>query len=96
MTGKRDPASHQAVPPAVIFSAPPPRSRRYRARLDTLRDVRRELARVYRELRAGTLDPMIAAKAVYALAALRQTIFDGEVEARVEQLSEGKEDGPTS
>ena len=60
---------------------PPPR-----ARLDTMARVRRELARVYREARAGTLDVADASKLANILQIMGRMIETSEVEARLDAL----------
>ena len=61
---------------------PPPR----RARLDTMARVRRELARVYREARAGRLDVADASKLANILQLMGRMIETSEVEARLDAL----------
>ena len=61
---------------------PPPR----RARLDTMARVRRELARVYREARAGRLDVADASKLANILQVMGRMIETSEVEARLDAL----------
>src|SRR4051794_41985642 len=57
---------------------PPPR----RARLDTMARVRRELARVYREARAGRLDVADASKLANVLQIMGRMIETSEGETR--------------
>jgi hypothetical protein len=67
---------------------PPPSAR---LPLATVKQVRLELARLYRETKAGHIDPADAAKLAFILDRLRQCIVDHEIEARVmllEQLTE--------
>jgi hypothetical protein len=62
-----------------------------KVRLATVKEVRLELARLYRETKAGHIDPADAAKLAFILDRLRQCIVDHEIEARVmllEQLTE--------
>jgi|GEM_PF-2421615 len=47
---------------------------RYRCKLDTAEDVRREIAKLYRETRSGLLDPSDATKLGWLLGELRKTI----------------------
>jgi hypothetical protein len=61
---------------------PPPR----RARLDTMARVRRELARVYREARAGGLDVADASKLANILQIMGRMIETSEVETRLDAL----------
>ena len=60
---------------------PPPR-----ARLDTMARVRRELARVYREARAGRLDVADASKLANILQIMGRMIETSEVETRLDAL----------
>src|SRR5689334_5109480 len=60
---------------------PPPRGR-----LDTMARVRRELARVYREARAGGLDVADASKLANILQIMGRMIETSEVEARLAAL----------
>jgi hypothetical protein len=57
-----------------------------RARLDTMARVRRELARVYREARAGRLDVADASKLANILQIMGRMIETSEVEARLDAL----------
>ena len=61
---------------------PPPA----RARLDTMARVRRELARVYREARAGRLDVADASKLANILQIMGRMIETSEVETRLDAL----------
>src|SRR3954471_7431948 len=61
---------------------PPPR----RARLDTMARVRRELARVCREARAGGLDVADASKLANILQVMGRMIETSEVETRLDAL----------
>src|SRR3954449_8088638 len=61
---------------------PPP----LRARLDTMARVRRELARVYREARAGRLDVADASKLANILQIMGRMIETSEVETRLDAL----------
>jgi len=60
---------------------PPPR-----ARLDTMARVRRELARVYREARAGGLDVADASKLANILQIMGRMIETTDVETRLDAL----------
>lgn len=67
----------------VLGTLPIPRSR---SRLTCIREVRREMAKVYCEARAGTLRTDAATRLVYILTQLSNLIRDSELEARVQQL----------
>ena len=53
---------------------PPEKNTRYRCRLDTASDVKRELAKLYREARSGLIDPAEATKLGWLLGEVRKTI----------------------
>ncbi|MGX2030908.1 MULTISPECIES: hypothetical protein [Methylocaldum] len=80
----------QSTPPddprQEYLPANPPRLRQRRIKLATLRDVQREMARLYRDMRNGRLDPSDGAKMTYTLATLGKLIEVGDLERRVEAL----------
>lgn len=55
-------------------------------KLQTLEDVRREAARVYREARAGRLDTSEASKLSFMLQGIGKMIEAGQIERRIEAL----------
>jgi hypothetical protein len=55
-------------------------------RLATVKEVRLELARLYRDARAGRIPPADAAKFAFLLDRIRVCIVDHELEARVAEL----------
>lgn len=57
-----------------------------RLRLATVRDCRRELAKVYAEVRSGSLEPQTGTRLAYLLQSLAGMIRDSELEQRVAQL----------
>lgn len=63
-----------------------PIERRVRAKLDTLADVRREMAKLYRMARAETLDVQDAARLANILMLIGRLIEGGEFEKRLEAL----------
>jgi hypothetical protein len=67
----------------VLESLPTPRAR---SRLTCVREVRREMARVYCEAREGSLKTDVATRLVYILTQLSNLIRDSELEGRVQQL----------
>ena len=67
----------------------PPKVARYRAKLDTLQDVKREMSRVYRESRTGLVDVQDGTKLVWMLQAVAKVIEGSDLEKRIEIL-EGK------
>lgn len=54
--------------------------------LKTLRDVRREMGRVYCESRRGTLDVADGSRLIYMLSQVGKVIADHELEARIAAL----------
>src|SRR3954462_15546799 len=76
------PREEDALGDNGLAGAPPPR----RARLDTMARVRRELARVYREARAGRLDVADASKLANILQIMGRMIETTEVETRLDAL----------
>lgn len=59
-----------------------------RLRLGSIREVRREMAKVYAEARAGDLPTSAATRLVYILNAISTLIRDSELEQRVQQLEQ--------
>ena len=54
--------------------------------LKTLPDVRREMARVYREMRRGRLETQDATRMTYVLTQIAKIIQTAELEARIEAV----------
>ncbi len=54
--------------------------------LKTIDDVRVEMARVYRDMRAARIDTADGTKLAYVLAQIGKLIESGEIEKRVEAL----------
>jgi hypothetical protein len=76
-------------------AATPPTPRRVRAKLGTIGDVTKELARLYREARGGTLDTADASKLANILALMGRLIEGSDLERRVEEIEKqrSKEQG---
>ena len=68
----------------------PARSTRYRCKLETMADVKREMAKVYRESRSGVIDAVVGTKLIWMLQAVGKAIETGDLEKRIELL-EGKQ-----
>ena len=68
-------------PTRVLALVPTPRRRG--PVLETLTDVRREMARVYRGMRHGRLDTQDATRLTYVLSQIAKIIQTAELEARV-------------
>lgn len=60
-----------------IETLPPQKGQRYRCKLDTLQDVRREMAKLYREARSGAVDVQDATKLTWCLQAVGKIIEGG-------------------
>ena len=72
-----------------VETIPLEKNQRYRAKLDTVPDVRRELAKLYRETRSGLIDPADATKLGWLLGEVRKSI---ELESRlIESKSIGEQ-----
>lgn len=57
-----------------------------RLRLNSVRDCRRELVKVYLQTRRGEIDTQTATRLAFLLQTLVAMIRDGEMEARIEAL----------
>lgn len=66
--------------------APLPKKRPKHIKLETVRDVRDELARVYRSAKAGDIPPEVASRFTFMLGTLGKLIVDSELEARLTAL----------
>jgi hypothetical protein len=55
----------------------------YRCRLESLRDCKRELARVYRKMMAGTIEPQLAGRAGFLLGIIARIVADSDIENRI-------------
>jgi len=108
MTRKTAPASkarpllaekRTAKVPQVIDGATGKPLPLYRCRLESLRDVKREVARIYRKMMAGSLEPSLCGRAGFLLGIIARIVTDSELEARIkllEQKADGLENRTTS
>jgi hypothetical protein len=71
-----------------VETMPPQRGKRYRCELSTVQDVRREMAKVYRECRSEIIDAQTGTKLTWMLGELRKTIELSDFEQRIEQLEQ--------
>lgn len=71
-----------SVTPQLVTVTPTPA----RVRLNNIREVRREMAKVYSEARSGMLRKDDATRLVYILTQLSNLIRDSELEERVVAL----------
>lgn len=72
-----------------VTDLPHTKNTRYRAKLDSLSDVKREMSKCYREARSGVLDVQDSTKLVWILQAVGKVIESSDIEKRIEIL-EGK------
>ena len=78
---------HAAEHPVLTKeSCLPPPPKYNRAKLATLKDVRRELGKLYRDARNGRIDVADASRMANMLSILSRILIDSELEARVEKL----------
>lgn len=68
---------------------PSTRTHRAQIRLSSIKDCRRELAKVYADARHGSIDPQNAARLTYILVAISNMIRNHELEERIKKLEEG-------
>lgn len=73
-----------------VETLPPPKGGRYRCKLDTLADVKREMSRVYRESRSQLIDPVEATKFVWMLQSVGKVIEGSDLEKRIDALENRK------
>lgn len=71
-----------------IEHLPPQRGKRYRCQLNSLADVKAEMAKVYRETRSDLIDPQTATKLTWCLQAIGKVIETSDLEARISALEE--------
>lgn len=69
-----------------------PTKGRYRCQLETMGDVRRELAKLYREARSGIIEVNDASKLTYILGTIGKVIESSDIENRIKALEESKND----
>ncbi|POZ53389.1 hypothetical protein [Methylovulum psychrotolerans] len=69
-----------------VETLPPHKGQRYRCKLDSLGDVKREMAKVYREARSGLVDVQEATKLTWCLQAVGKAIEGSDLEKRIEAL----------
>ena len=67
-----------------------------RARLGTLRGIRRELASLYAACKCGAVDASDGAKLAFILRSTAATLCEGELEQRVKLLEQSDANSPNS
>lgn len=65
-----------------------PKKRYARAKLVSANDIAGELARVYRAMKSGELDPNVGTKLTYVLSTLAKLRMDSEIEERLAALED--------
>jgi len=75
----------EVLPPA------PTHPKRLRLPLTTAVDVRKEMARLYREMKAGQIPTQDGSRLGYVLSLLRRTIETADIEQRLEALEKAAE-----
>jgi len=73
-----------------VESLPPTKDKRYRCKLDSLADVKAEMAKVYRESRSSIIDPVTGTKFIWMLIAVQKAIEGSDLEKRIEILEQKK------
>ena len=69
-----------------VETLPPQRGKRYRCELDTVSDVKREMAKVYRECRSNLIDAQTGTKLSWMLQGIAKVIESSDLEQRIEAL----------
>ena len=69
-----------------VETLPPSKDRRYRCKLDSLSDVKQEMATVYKQARSGIVEVADATKFVWMLQAVGKIIETSDLEKRIEIL----------
>lgn len=77
-------------PTGKPIPTPPARKRPKHIKLESVRDVRDELARVYRAARAGDIAPEVASRLTFMLGTLGKLIVDSELEQRITELEQSQ------
>jgi len=68
----------------------PQQGKRYGAKLDTLNELKREMARVYRESSSGILEPADGTKYFWMLEKIGKVIETSDLETRIEKLEQAQ------
>jgi hypothetical protein len=78
-------------PSSAWPAATPPTPKRVRAKLNTVVDVRKQMATIFRECRSGVLDVSDGSRLVNMLSLIGRTISESDLEKRLAKL-EGLEE----
>ena len=73
-------------PPPDTPSPPPPKGRAVRLRLGSIGDVRREMGKLYREMRGGQIDTAKGCKLAFVLQSLGKLVEVETIERRLDAL----------
>lgn len=87
MTTENAPVPFDNPQPTRVL-APLPTPRRRGPVLESLIDVRKEMARVYRHMRHGRIDSQDATRMTYVLSQIAKIIEISDLETRIERLEE--------
>jgi len=74
----------------AVETLPPKKGQRYRCKLDTMQDVKAEMAKVYRESRSEIIDPVTGTKLIWMLQTVAKVIEGSDLEKRIELLETKK------
>jgi len=85
MTNK-EPVEIDSATGKTITLPPTEKPKRYRTPLDTVGNVRKEMAKIYRESRSGLLDTQDLTKLTYCLNIISKTIESSDLEQRIKKL----------
>lgn len=72
----------------VLSPPPPARKRPKNIKLSSVSDVAEELARLYRQARAGEVETADASRLCYVLNTLASVLETAQLEARIQQLEQ--------
>ena len=81
--GQNEPSQKALV---TVLPAKPQPPRLTRIKLGTIREIRAELSRVYREARSGKIDTGTATRLAYLLDLMARMVERGELEERIQTL----------
>ncbi len=70
----------------AVEALPLAKGKRYRCKLDSMQDIKREMAKLYREARSGSVDIQDATKLTWCLQAVAKVIEGSDLEKRIEIL----------
>ncbi len=69
-----------------VETLPPSKGKRYRCKLETMADVKAEMAKVYRESRSDIIDPVTGTKLIWMLQSVARVIEGSDFEKRLDVL----------